>query len=592
MRFKINLSELTDSLLKGMLRFPLAFLCAFTAMVYGNLLIDLRGEEVESRIPLMISLGLGISLFTGLGLSAFRKPPLQSLLIQLIGLPILVLCYYLLDGVPEEIQVGRTFILGLLFHLYVSLAVSRKNQSQELFWQANQALLLRLLNTAFYSIVLYGGLALAMSAIDLLFGVDFNRSYARLYIFILFVFNTWFFLSGLKEEEEVHFPKGLRVFTQFVLIPLVLIYFLILYAYAGKIVIEWSWPIGWVSNLILGFSITGILAYLLVFPISDNADNRLMRLTGRGIFIALVPLVIMMALAVLRRINDYGITEERYYISNLTAWLAFISIFYGFLRSRNIKLIPLSLALIALINVVGPLSGVSVSKRNQMARLVLALEENGLMEKDQWKAMPEKKLSEEEYKRIEGPLIYLLNRQHYTLLNSILPEGVKTDEMMEKHGSYSNARQILGKMLSDEHQFNETQWQSFSFRRKGKGIQPPQGNYAAFFHINGNFYNDKNKLEYAGMTFEFQHKGQNLMVKVNEEQLEINLVDQVLKSMNLERSQLKAFDNEFSESQAWINLKNEHYEIPILLEDFNFNTEDGELVITNLEYYVWVKKLN
>ncbi len=593
MRFKINISELTGSLSQAMVRFPLAIVCAVLAALLNNYMLEIDSSEIQDILPTVLSLILGISLFTALGLRLYSLSPLKSLIFQLLGVPILILCYLLLDTQPEEIQIGRFVLLVVLFHLLVSLSVYRPGQSLNVFWQANQALLLRLLNTAFYSMVLYGGLSLALLAIDLLFGIDFDKVYIRLFIFIAYVFNTWFFVAGLKEETEVHFPKGLRIFTQFVLIPLVLIYFLILYAYAGKIIVTWSWPIGWVSNLILGFSITGILVYLLVYPILDESENRLMRLTGRGIFIALFPLVIMMSLAVLRRISDYGVTEERYYLSNLTVWLAFISVFFGFFRSKNIRLIPLSLALIALLNVYGPLSGESVSKRNQFARLEKALSDNQLMEEGQWRAMPDKVLSKEEYERIEGPLRYLLSRHHFTELNAILPDSAQIAGENTHKGPYGNSRFILGQMLGESVTLGEDEWRSYSFRRKGGiGFKPPVGNFDLFFHVRGHHYRGEEELNYGDLDFNLNHEGKSLIVEVNGERMEVNLVDEMLRRLHLKPAQLGAYAYEFSEEQALIKLANSRVELQILLDEFSLNTEGGGLVISNMEYFVWVKKLN
>ena len=41
---------------------------------------------------------------------------------------------------------------------------------------------------------------------------------------------------------------------------------LILIAYEIKIIIEWQWPTGWVSELILWYSVVGILSLLLLHP--------------------------------------------------------------------------------------------------------------------------------------------------------------------------------------------------------------------------------------------------------------------------------------------------------------------------------------
>jgi hypothetical protein len=58
--------------------------------------------------------------------------------------------------------------------------------------------------------------------VDQLFDVRIDEdNYARLWVLIATVFNTWFFLSDLPEDldaldQSLDYPNGLRLFTQFV----------------------------------------------------------------------------------------------------------------------------------------------------------------------------------------------------------------------------------------------------------------------------------------------------------------------------------------------------------------------------------------
>src|SRR5690606_27206240 len=100
---------------------------------------------------------------------------------------------------------------------------------------------LRIITAVIFSGVLFAGLAGAIAALHALFGLDFRDEwYGRLFLWIAGIFNTIFFFAGIPEdaealEREHDYPKVLKVFTQFVLVPLVTIYLLILLAYEAKI---------------------------------------------------------------------------------------------------------------------------------------------------------------------------------------------------------------------------------------------------------------------------------------------------------------------------------------------------------------------
>ena len=145
------------------------------------------------------------------------------------------------------------------------------------------------------------------------------------------VYNQWVQLSndiqklkGIKQvlssgrifqlEKDGSYPQILKFFTQFVLIPLLLIYVTILYFYAGKILINWELPRGWVSYLILIFSLFGLLSFLLVHPIAQKKENLWIYSFNRWFYFVLIPLIGLLFWAILYRINLYGITHGRYYV--------------------------------------------------------------------------------------------------------------------------------------------------------------------------------------------------------------------------------------------------------------------------------------
>jgi len=94
----------------------------------------------------------------------------------------------------------------------------------------------------------------------------------------------------------------------------------------------------------------------------------------------LYPLIVLMFDAIITRIKAYGITEDRYYVSLLACWLTFIAIYFTFSKRKNIKLIPITLALCCFVSVYGPWSAASVSIHSQYGRLVAALSKENMIQ--------------------------------------------------------------------------------------------------------------------------------------------------------------------------------------------------------------------
>jgi hypothetical protein len=88
--------------------------------------------------------------------------------------------------------------------------------------------------------------------------------------------------------------------------------------------------------------------------------------------------LIVFFIAVFIRINEYGITINRYVILLLGIWLTIVCI-YTAIGKTNIKFIPTSLAVLMLLVSFGPWGMFSVSEKSQVNRLKSILEKSNIL---------------------------------------------------------------------------------------------------------------------------------------------------------------------------------------------------------------------
>ena len=370
-------------------RFPFVLFCAFAGTITALILIESEPKQ-SVGFPIIFAAVLGLPLLTAPALYAEKRKwsPGLSLCSQLLGLLLLVgYAFTVPTSFPPE-QAAFFMRFGLLaagLVLLVMIAPYVKKGEPNGFWQYNKALFFRLLITAVFSVVLYGGLAIALAALDNLFGVSVpGKRYGELFALVIGLFAPWHFLAGVPKDLEgldrnEEYPEGLRIFAQYILLSLVLVYLLILYAYLFKILVQWNWPKGWVSSLILGFSAMFISSLLLLHPIRDRSENAWVRAAGKWLYIVLVPLIVVLFLAVTERIGNYGITERRYAGIALGIWLSAQVIYFLFSTSKSIKFTIGSLCLLAFLMSFGPWGMLGVSQRSQVGRLSSLLTKNGVL---------------------------------------------------------------------------------------------------------------------------------------------------------------------------------------------------------------------
>jgi len=356
-------------------RFPLLLACAFLAATAGILLVN--SSEDEPYVRLLAAATLGLPLLFALTLTSERRfapGDRRRWVLQGAGVFVLALFWVLWPRWPEPVQIARYVELSVSFHLLAAFLPYAGVDEQNGFWHYNKALFIRFLMAGLFAAVLYGGLAVALAALDKLLGVDVpNEAYGRLWMVMAFVFTTWFFLGGAPDdlaalEQQRDVPAALRVFAQYVLVPIVVIYLVILTLYLGKVLIERQWPSGWIGYLVSSVATIGILAWLLVRPLEDT-EQRWVRTYTRGFYVAILPAIVMLWLAIGKRVAQYGVTERRYFMIVLSLWWAGIAIYYTLGKSRNIKVIPATLCVLGLVTFLGPWGAYRVSLASQRGRL-------------------------------------------------------------------------------------------------------------------------------------------------------------------------------------------------------------------------------
>lgn len=434
-----SLSSLFVRAGRSFLRFPLAILLAITATILLIILVHSESSDREiifirfSNAIVSCYLGMLLSIAVTVRCESRQWSRKTSFGVQAGVLVLTVLYYFLMPDHFEDKTVIRWVLYALGLHWLIAVIAFGGSHRVNDFWQYNKTLFLRMLTSLLYSVVLYIGIALALEAIDHLFNADIDyKWYLDAWITLAGMFNTWFFLSGFPSEYQdmgTDYPKGLKIFTQYVLLPLLTVYMGILYVYLVKIIFTAHWPSGWVAYLVLGFSVAGILALLLIYPIRDDEKNKWINGYSRVFYFALFPLLIMLGLAIGKRVGEYGITELRYFVLLLAAWLLLTAIYFLRSRRKNIQMIPFSLCILAFLSSFGPWSVFSVSRQSQQHRLKDLLVKNGAF-KDGKVTNAQANTPFRDRREISSTTEYIVSTHGYESLQPFFKENL--DSMMRK----------------------------------------------------------------------------------------------------------------------------------------------------------------
>lgn len=384
MKQLFSLRRITAGIVSAIANYPLVIIMAVALGAESIWLIHHEETDLfDEALPWMLAQGMGISLFFALHtVSRYRK--LSRAVtggILALGIGVLYLIGYHFDYMMsmarEETMVLEVIGYALASHLLVAFLPFFRKNTLNGFWQYNKSLFLRAFTTILYTGVLFAGLSGAIAAIQELFDVEFTgKIFAYLWFVMAFPVSALIFCAGVPLADDIDalesssdLPSGLRLFVQFVLLPLVVVYLCILYAYMGKIILSWTLPQGWVTILIMAFSVIGMLAMLLVHPFQQLTEHAWIKVITKNYYRSLLPLLVLQYVAIFTRISDYGFTSARWAVVAITAWLTFITVYKVFFKGKNIILIPYTLCAVAILFLIGPLSHRSISVWSQTAKI-------------------------------------------------------------------------------------------------------------------------------------------------------------------------------------------------------------------------------
>jgi len=424
------LDKVSENFLITLKRFPMVSISAYL-MTFILLVFTITGHGTIEKYP-NFNVANKIAFLMTLAMPLFFVLRLFSkkYFITLLGIMLLIGYYFLL---PENLKTENSaffqrhflWILALMIFSIVVPFLSHSTNNKD-FWEWTQQIMFALISTFIFALILFLGLEGAKFAVEKLFNIDIQYSIEKPFLLIIFgIFAINYFLSQVPKEPRLvvsrSYSKVENVFTKYILTPLVLIYFLILFAYTFKIIFLSQFPTGRMSWLVLIFSGLGIITFLFWTPLW----NRKNRKYKKWIWIAILLQTFVLGLSIYMRIEQYGVTENRYFIALSGLWLFLISLYFLLFKHASYKWIFISLALFIVVSQTEPFSSQSIAKASQTQKLKLLLAEGNFSEETN---------SSVKY-AISSKIDYLHLKYGIEALMPVIPDIVAEYQLLDKNSS-------------------------------------------------------------------------------------------------------------------------------------------------------------
>lgn len=381
---RFQFEYLYDVLKDAATRFPLPVLCCALGTLVCMLSVHDIEFDDEMTLRILTFLSLGAVYFTSARLFAEGrglKASAQALMMAAGAALLAAAAFMPAHFSAMHLFIGAALALSLLVAPYAGRAAS-----EDSVWYFNYCSGVALVVAGLSAFILCLGLSAIVGSMDyLLFDMKFNKKiYAHIWLFGAGFFGPVAFLHQVPrrfdfESGAFAIPRGVSYIANYLVVPLVLIYTWVLYAYFLKIAANMELPKGNLAWMVTTYGALGVAARLAVFPLRGTGTALLRQFYRFFPWLLVVP-VLLLALGLYTRLREYGVTEERYAIGVCFAWLAGICAWHILKPQRaHIKHVPMALCVLFLLGAAGPWGAVDMSTRSQVARLENLLKKAGVI---------------------------------------------------------------------------------------------------------------------------------------------------------------------------------------------------------------------
>lgn len=429
--------------INGLKTFPVAHLILLFLTGCSTYFIHIDQNETR-QIKLIVAgiLGFLVSLIWPL-LTLHAEEETKTIRIinritQFFALPTIAGYYRLLQGLSENARYAENLLYFWIFPLLIlgilTLIARIFRQKEHKIWFSRTSLLHSVGFWLLAGLIVWGGLSGALGSISELFDVDINRKwYEYFWTFSMFLLAGSFMINyyssvteylpkGSHSEFELQSTRLMKIFGSYIFLPLALIYLTIFTAYGIKILITGVRPKGIIVWLGTGYFARGMLTYFLTFAENSKFFDKIRQI----LFISFVLVALMMIKALQLRIQDYGITINRYFVGMFILFIIGFSVLALCLPKMRLRLFISLLFGLSLISLYSPRNAPTIAFSSQKSHIESLLAKANIklpLQKDSFKDLTGDGAGE-----LTETVMGFVNTQPYEKRNKVLFNNQYSDK--------------------------------------------------------------------------------------------------------------------------------------------------------------------
>lgn len=456
-----SVEALKENLLRITKRFPISVLLIlvlatlFFVNLHWDFWQDVEFDIFRAIFSVIVTFFLSLWIYFTFEDSNFSK--LGKNLYQVFVLLFWILFFYQFSGNIDNIDNIVYFILTLVWIIsylfiapYVKILFNEKNK-QEVYYSYFYKISVVFLTSYILWLVLFGLWSIAIlvtfKLFDITSTIDTEKIYWDWAIISLSIIAPVYALINLPKQDTFEKDDFIQnaffsFLVKYIATPFIYVYFIILYAYSLKVLLNFStWPKWEVSWMVIWFSSFGYLIYIFSYIFEET--NKFIKFYRKVFPFVVIPQLFMLFYAIYLRIAQYDITINRYFVVVFGIWLVVISLYFVFSKAKKLSFIPLILTIFTIIISVWPWWVYKLPESRQLIVLKNNLIKSWILKNGEIYPLKNyEDISQDLSKSIYSEIEYLCKFNNCESIKKILP---KQYEIVEKKHNEDLARNKIEK---------------------------------------------------------------------------------------------------------------------------------------------------
>ncbi len=328
--FKRYLRLFREGMMQVMRRYPVELALALCACVLWFVAFEAEWTQGFCRVavmPLFFAAALTVNRLAGCG--PWRRVYWVS------WMPLVPLCVW--SGLKEWVA-GMPYVVSLCLLAPLALLLCRRAARNERFVSDALVWMRSLLLAELFANVALGLFAAILFSTTYIFGlrgdwIEHVWTWAAIVCESLVAPVLFLMMAERWRDAEIVGNRLLQTLLDYIIAPALLIYTTILYLYVAKIVVTWTLPEGGVAYLVFGFSIVALSVKALQLVLEKRRYDWFF---DRFSLLSL-PLSVLFWVGVVRRIGEYGFTEQRVWLVVCGGIMTLCVLLFLFRRSARYR---------------------------------------------------------------------------------------------------------------------------------------------------------------------------------------------------------------------------------------------------------------